>query len=114
MGRVVSTTERDIIRYYYYFVQQTERGFAFLRCESSSYDTARLRRGDDRLAWGKSSGTRTGGSGGGRRRRVSDARGDLRSHRAVVVVVVVIGAAAAVVVVIMVVVIVQQPQTQTA
>jgi len=29
MGRVVTTVERDIIRYYYYFVQQTERGFAF-------------------------------------------------------------------------------------
>lgn len=66
MGRVVSTTERDIIRYYYYFVQQTEKGFAFLRCESSSYDTARHRRGDERLAWGrgKSSGFRTGGPGG--------------------------------------------------
>jgi len=113
MGRVVSTTERDIIRYYYYFVQQTERGLAFLRCESSSYDTARHRRGDERLAWGrgKSSGFRTGGPGGGtsspsvRRSRGSPFAPTDRP----IVVVVVIGA-----VVVVITVVVQQPQTQTA
>jgi len=114
MGRVVSTTERDIIRYY---IISCNRRREVLRFYAANRRHTTLRvsvEGANVCAWGEGEivwfpDGRIGG--GGRRRRVSDARGDLRSHRAivVVVVVVVIGAAAAVVVI--VVVVVQQTQT---